>query len=62
MRSWTGCWRGSRPSALDSTGGQGRLKNSSDGIYNQGGKSLLSPLTRSGNGYAGTFDIDVKLG
>ena len=61
MRSWTGCWRGCEPSALDSTSGRGRLKNASHGIYDQGGKSLLLPLTRSGNGYAGSFDIGVKL-
>ena len=44
-----------------STKGSGRLKNASDGIYNQGGQALLLPLTKSGDGYAGTFDIGVKL-
>lgn len=41
--------------------GQGRTKNASDGIFNQGGKTLLLPLTKSGASYAGTFDIGVKL-
>jgi len=41
--------------------GVGRTKNASDRLYNQGGKSLLLPLTRGSNGYAGTFDIGVKL-
>lgn len=32
-----------------------------DGIFNQGGKTLILPLTKSGADYAGTFDIGVKL-
>ncbi|MEO6397004.1 MAG: intradiol ring-cleavage dioxygenase [Tepidiformaceae bacterium] len=41
--------------------GQGRTKNAADGIFNQGGKTLTLPLTKSGNGYAGTFEIGVNL-
>ena len=32
-----------------------------DGVFNQGGKTLLLPFTKSGAGYIGTFDIGVKL-
>ena len=32
-----------------------------DGIFNQGGKTLLLPFTKSGAGYTGTFDIGVNL-
>ena len=32
-----------------------------DGIFNQGGKTLLLPLTKSGAGYTGTFDMGVNL-
>ncbi|MEO6397522.1 MAG: intradiol ring-cleavage dioxygenase [Tepidiformaceae bacterium] len=44
-----------------SSKGSGRLMNASDGIYNQGGQALLLPLTKTDEGYAGTFDIGVKL-
>jgi len=39
--------------------GSGRLRNSGDGIFQQsGGKLTLSP-TKSGAGYAATFDIGL---
>lgn len=40
-------------------GGAGRLRNGGDGIFQQsGGKLTLAP-TRSGDGYAATFDIGL---
>jgi protocatechuate 3,4-dioxygenase beta subunit len=35
--------------------------NTTDGIYRGGGSQLLVPLTASGGGYHGTFDIGVRL-
>ena len=32
-----------------------------DGIFNEGGKTILLHLTKSRAGYTGTFDIGVKL-
>jgi len=40
--------------------GQRTLRNAGDGIYKQGGDVLLLNMTKSGDGYAGTFDIGVK--
>lgn len=34
--------------------------NATDGIYRDGGSSLLLPLSASGGGYAGTFNVAVK--
>jgi hypothetical protein len=33
----------------------------SDGIYRSGGSSLLVPLSAAGDGYAGTFDVGVRV-
>lgn len=38
-----------------------RTLNASDGIYNQAGKVALLPVTKSGDGYAGTFNLGMKL-
>jgi protocatechuate 3,4-dioxygenase beta subunit len=38
-----------------------RTKNSQDGIYRQGGDVLLLKLTKSGDGYAATFDCGMQL-
>src|SRR4051812_15933758 len=37
--------------------GQRDLRNSGDGIYNQGGSQLVLNVSSSGDGYAATFDI-----
>ncbi len=37
-----------------------RLKNSGDGIYQQGGKQLLLNLVKEGNGYAATFNVGLQ--
>jgi protocatechuate 3,4-dioxygenase beta subunit len=37
--------------------GQRDLRNSQDGIYNQGGSRLVLNVTSSSEGYAATFDI-----
>ena len=34
--------------------------NATDGIYAGGGSQLLFPLSASGNGYAGTFNVGVR--
>jgi protocatechuate 3,4-dioxygenase beta subunit len=34
--------------------------NTSDGIYRAGGSQLVLPLSASGGGYAGTFEISVR--
>src|SRR5256712_4183081 len=41
--------------------GQGRLRNREDGIFQGGGKDLLLPLIQQPEGYAGTFDIGLRL-
>ena len=40
--------------------GTGYQRNSRDGIYNRGGSQLTLALTRSGDGYAATFDIGLE--
>ena len=40
-------------------GGSGRLRNSGDGIFQQSGGTLTLTPTRSGDGYAATFDIGL---
>lgn len=42
--------------------GQGRLINSEDGIFQDGGEALILPLTQQPEGYAGTFDLGLALG
>jgi hypothetical protein len=37
--------------------GQRDLRNSGDGIYNQGGSQLVLNVTQTSDGYAATFDI-----
>jgi protocatechuate 3,4-dioxygenase beta subunit len=39
-----------------------RMRNERDGIFRQGGSQLVLPVTPSGNGYAGTFDIALDAG
>jgi protocatechuate 3,4-dioxygenase beta subunit len=39
--------------------GQRDLRNSGDGIYNQGGSQLVLNVTQASEGYAATFDIAV---
>ena len=41
--------------------GQGRLKNTGDGIYQQSGGQTVLNVTKSGPGYAATFDIGMQL-
>jgi hypothetical protein len=40
--------------------GQRTLRNSGDGIYNQGGSQLVLNVAQTSDGYAGTFDIAVE--
>jgi len=40
-------------------GTQGILRNAGDGIYQQGGGKLLLNVTKTGSGYAATFDIGL---
>jgi protocatechuate 3,4-dioxygenase beta subunit len=42
-------------------GANGRLQNSGDGIYRESGGKLLMALTKSGDAFAGTFDVGIKL-
>jgi protocatechuate 3,4-dioxygenase beta subunit len=42
-------------------GASGRLQNSGDGIYRESGGKLLMAVTRSGDAYAGAFDVGIKL-
>ena len=37
------------------------VTNARDGIYRQGGSQLVLPVTKTGDGYAGTFDIGLQL-
>ncbi len=41
--------------------GRARMRNSEDRIYRQGGRDLMLALTKSGDGYAGTFDVGLQL-
>ena len=41
--------------------GQGRLKNSGDGIYQQGGNQLVLNVTKTAQGYAALFDIGLQV-
>lgn len=41
--------------------GQGRLRNSGDGIYQQSGGQTVLNVVRSGQGYAATFDIGLQI-
>lgn len=43
------------------TRGRRDTTNASDGIYQGGGSQLLFPLSTSGNGYAGTFHVGVRV-
>jgi protocatechuate 3,4-dioxygenase beta subunit len=38
-------------------GGRGRPRNDSDGLFRDGGRQLLVAPTRTGQGYAATFDL-----
>lgn len=42
------------------TRGRRDTTNASDGIYQGGGAQLLFPLTASGAGYSGTFNVGVR--
>jgi protocatechuate 3,4-dioxygenase beta subunit len=42
-------------------GDSGRLRNASDGIYNQGGSELLLTPTASGSGYAAAINIGMDV-
>jgi len=44
-----------------STRGRRDTTNSSDGIYQGGGSQVLLPLSASGSGYAGTFNVGVRV-
>ncbi|MBD2338099.1 intradiol ring-cleavage dioxygenase [Calothrix sp. FACHB-156] len=41
--------------------GQRTLKNSQDGIFNDGGQQLLLNLTKTSQGYAATFNIGMQI-
>ncbi|HEY4485090.1 MAG TPA: twin-arginine translocation pathway signal protein, partial [Nitrospiria bacterium] len=41
--------------------GKGRVENSEDFIFQDGGEELLLPLTQQPEGYAGTFEIGLVL-
>lgn len=41
--------------------GTRNVRNSQDGIYNQGGNKLMLALTPSGGGYIGTFDVGLTV-
>jgi len=36
-------------------------RNGQDGIFRHGGSQLILPITRDGQGYAGTFDIGLQM-
>jgi protocatechuate 3,4-dioxygenase beta subunit len=38
-----------------------RTRNSQDGIFEDGGEALILPVTKQGEGYAGTFEIGLEL-
>jgi hypothetical protein len=38
-----------------------RTRNHHDGIFKEGGKELILPLTKLTEGYTGTFDIGLQL-
>lgn len=40
--------------------GRRRTTNTNDGIFRRGGQELILPLGRSGEGYAGTFEIALR--
>ncbi|HEV7366667.1 MAG TPA: intradiol ring-cleavage dioxygenase [Gemmatimonadales bacterium] len=42
--------------------GQRTLRNSGDGIYNQGGSQLVLSLAQASDGYEGSFDVAVSNG
>jgi protocatechuate 3,4-dioxygenase beta subunit len=42
-------------------GDKGRTTNAQDSIFREGSGQPLIQLTRSGDGYAGTFDLGIKL-
>jgi len=44
-----------------STKGRRDTTNASDGIYQSGGSQVLIPLSASGGGYTGTFNIGVRV-
>lgn len=41
--------------------GQRTLRNSGDGIYDEGGQQLLLAPTKTGQGYSATFDIGLQM-
>ncbi|MDZ8238985.1 MAG: intradiol ring-cleavage dioxygenase [Nostoc sp. ChiQUE01a] len=41
--------------------GQRTQKNADDGIFTDGGEQMLLKLTKNGQGYAGTFDVGLKI-
>lgn len=38
-----------------------RLRNAEDGIFRRGGRELLVPIRRRGQGWAGTFEIGLQV-
>ncbi|MGH8504163.1 MAG: intradiol ring-cleavage dioxygenase [Gammaproteobacteria bacterium] len=40
---------------------QREVRNEQDGIYQEGGKDLMLPVTEQARGYAGTFDIGLRM-
>ncbi|MGH8809572.1 MAG: intradiol ring-cleavage dioxygenase [Noviherbaspirillum sp.] len=41
--------------------GMRRQTNDADGLFRRGGRQLLLPLVESGAGYAGSFDVGVRM-
>jgi protocatechuate 3,4-dioxygenase beta subunit len=41
--------------------GRQRLRNDGDGLFRSGGRQLLAPVTRGGQGYAAQFDLALSL-
>jgi protocatechuate 3,4-dioxygenase beta subunit len=56
----TALYTGPEPYAAN--GDRGRLRNSADGIYNQGGSELLLSPSTTADGYAATLNIGLDLG
>jgi protocatechuate 3,4-dioxygenase beta subunit len=41
--------------------GRRDTRNAEDGIYSRGGRQLMLPLAREGEGYAGTFELGLTI-
>ena len=39
-----------------------RTRNEEDGIFRKGGNQLMLKLSRTDEGYAGTFDVGLEMG